>query len=118
MVSGTESIQSRKWGASMKSIIAAAGLALMSLASTRAVAAENCDKNYASTFELIQAEIFDKHGCTNDLCHGSTASGGLDLRGAGAYDQLVDAHIFSVPEDTHPGIRRVVPGRKDLSLLW
>jgi hypothetical protein len=86
--------------------------------STRADATENCAKQYASTFELIQREIFDRRGCTNDLCHGSSATGGLDLRGADSFDQLVDARTVSVPEETHPGLRRVVPGRKDLSLLW
>lgn len=102
----------------MKAIIAAAGLACMTFVSTRVNATEECDKEYASTFELIQHEIFEKHGCTNDLCHGSTVAGGLDLRGAGAFDQLVDGRTVSVPEETHPGLRRVVPGRKDLSLLW
>src|SRR5262245_54947882 len=105
-------------GADMKTMIAAAGLACVVFVSTRGDAAENCDKQYASTFELIQHEIFDKHGCTNDLCHGSAKTGGLDLRGAGSFDQLVDGLTVSVPEETHPGLRRVVPGRKDLSLLW
>jgi hypothetical protein len=102
----------------MKTIIAAAGLACVVFASTRGDATENCDKRYASTFELIQGEIFDKHGCSNDLCHGRSATGGLDLRGPGSFDQLIDGRTVSVSEETHPGLRRVVPGRKDLSLLW
>jgi hypothetical protein len=102
----------------MKAFILAAGFAFTVTGPTGAIAAEQCEKQFASTFELIQSEIFDKHGCTNDLCHGSTASGGLDLRGPAAFDQLVDAHVVSVPEQTHPELRRVVPARKDLSLLW
>ena len=34
---------------------------------------------FASTFEAIQTVIFEKRGCTQQVCHGSAAQGGLDL---------------------------------------
>src|SRR5262249_46302521 len=68
--------------------------------------------------ELIRNEIFEKHGCTSAPCHGSLRAGGLDLRGSAAYDQLVDANVESVSTELHPGLKRVVPARKDESLLW
>jgi hypothetical protein len=77
-----------------------------------------CTAQYNSTFEVITHEIFEKRGCTSTACHGAARSGGLDLRGEGVFDQLVDAPIGSIPAETHPGLKRVVPGRKDQSLLW
>jgi len=61
---------------------------------------------YPSTFAAIQDIIFERHGCTQDICHGSAASGGLDLSPDVAYD-----NIFSVPASgsslnlIHPGDR-------------
>lgn len=43
---------------------------------------------FDSTFEAIQEVIFDRGGCL--VCHGSDASGGLDLSHDVAYDNLVD----------------------------
>ena len=46
---------------------------------------------FSSTFELVQAAIFDRHGCTNSVCHGAApGAGGLDLRADVAYDNLID----------------------------
>ena len=62
-------------------------------------AAQVCENgNFDSTFALIQAAIFERHGCTSAVCHGATpGSGGLDLRPDVAYDNLVD-----VPAQTPP----------------
>ena len=50
-----------------------------------------CDA-FASTFDLIQQAIFERHDCTNATCHGhpSAPSGGLDLRPGHTYDALID----------------------------
>ncbi|HZR80207.1 MAG TPA: hypothetical protein VFD92_03840 [Candidatus Binatia bacterium] len=56
--------------------------------------------------------IFEKHSCTQDVCHGSSAQGGLELTPDVAYQNLIE-----VPSQ---GIRypRVVPGDKNRSYLW
>ena len=72
-----------------------------------------CDAGFTSTWQAIQASIFDRHGCTNDLCHGSAAQSGLDLRPDVAYRNLVDA-----PSTAVPGQKRVEPGEQSRSLLW
>ena len=45
--------------------------------------------SFDSTWEAIQAVAFEKPGCTNSLCHGAAAAGGLDLSPDVAYDNLV-----------------------------
>lgn len=80
--------------------------------------AGDCSQELDSTFELIQSAIFEKHGCATALCHDSTASGGLDLRAAAAYDSLVDRPVQSVPAELYPSLRRVTPSNKGNSLLW
>jgi hypothetical protein len=79
--------------------------------------AQDCEQGeFDSTFELIQAAIFEKKGCTESICHGgppSETNGGLDLRHDVAYDNLVD-----VDAQTVEGYSRVRAGRKDASLLW
>lgn len=92
---------------------AAAALAL-SAAPNLSRAAEDCaEGEFSSTFELIQKVIFERNGCTESICHGSAASGGLDLSPNVAYDNLID-----VPSTTAPGMPRVMVGQKDRSLLW
>ena len=46
---------------------------------------------FDSTFEAIQATVFEQGGCANSLCHGAAVAGGLDLTPANAWDNLVDA---------------------------
>src|SRR5215470_52924 len=94
------------------------GVMLAGLGGRPSGATGACTKEYSSTFELIQHEIFEKHGCTSDACHGAGQTGGLDLRAGTAFGELVDAPVESVSTETHPGLKRVVPGRKDESLLW
>ena len=76
--------------------------------------APTCEKgqSFASTFEGIQATIFEKHGCTQDLCHGSATQGGLDLRVGASWENLVEA-----PSRLSP-LARVWPGAKERSFLW
>ena len=44
---------------------------------------------YDSTFEAIQAVVFEQAGCANSLCHGDAKAGGLDLIPENAWDNLV-----------------------------
>ncbi len=67
---------------------------------------------FSSTFEGIQEVIFERHGCTQQACHGSAASGGLDLSPDVAY-----ANIFQVPAIGSPS-NRIEPGDEDRSYLW
>ncbi|MGI9289078.1 MAG: hypothetical protein ACR2P1_27140 [Pseudomonadales bacterium] len=46
--------------------------------------------SFDSTFEAIQATVFEAAGCANSLCHGEAQSGGLDLRPEVAYENLLD----------------------------
>jgi hypothetical protein len=76
-----------------------------------------CEEEYASTFELIQKAIFERHGCTTAYCHDAVASGGLNLlEGAAAYDALVDAPVQSFA--ARAPLVRVYPAKKENSLLW
>src|SRR5262245_15031951 len=75
-----------------------------------------CEAEYASTFELIQKAIFERHGCTSVYCHDATASGGLNLSAEAAYDALVDASVQSFA--AKPPLVRVYPAKKENSLLW
>lgn len=95
-----------------------AGLAVfVTLLVVTAAAAEDCRESYDSTFDLIQAAIFERTGCTSATCHTSdAAAGGLDLSAGAAYDNLVDAAVHSVA--VRAGVRRVVPAKKESSLLW
>ena len=78
--------------------------------------AGTCEQQFDSTFALIQGAIFERRGCTTLLCHDVAASGGLNLSGPGAYDNLVDAQVGSVPPRV--SLRRVWPAKKENSLLW
>ena len=68
--------------------------------------------SYDSTFAAIQGVIFEKHGCTQQVCHGSGASGALNLSPDVAYGNLVEVKSFGST------LNRVAPGDKDRSYLW
>jgi len=88
-------------------------------ASGGAAAQDDCEGQvFDSTYDLIQEAIFENRGCTSDICHGSTAAGGLDLRAGVSYDNLIEAPTETVPGSAIRGLRRVVPGQKDQSLLF
>jgi len=67
---------------------------------------------FASTFEGIQRVVFEKRGCTQEVCHGSAAQGGLELSPDVAYRNL-----FDVPAVLST-LKRIEPGDKDRSFLW
>lgn len=71
-----------------------------------------CDITFDSTFEAIQSTVFERRGCTAEACHGSAASGGLDLSQDVAY-----ANLFEAPSAASP-LQRVYPGTKERSFLW
>ena len=83
--------------------------------------AQECEKTFDSTYDLIQEAIFENKGCTAAFCHGAaadSAAGGLDLRAGQSYDALIEQPAQSVAEGTVAGLKRVVPGQKDQSLLF
>jgi hypothetical protein len=67
---------------------------------------------FDSTFAAIQKVIFEKRGCTQDVCHGSAAQGGLNLSPDVAY-----ANIFEKPSR---GSRfpYITPGDRTRSYLF
>jgi hypothetical protein len=67
---------------------------------------------YASTWAAIQGAIFERHGCTQQICHGTAASGGLRLTPDVAYRSLVEA------ASQGSALRRVEPGDQRRSFLW
>jgi hypothetical protein len=67
---------------------------------------------FDSSFLAIQKVIFEGHGCTADACHGSAASGGLNLLPEMAYKNLVNAKSMSSK------LARVQPGTATESFLW
>ncbi|MCB1690549.1 MAG: hypothetical protein KDI33_18770 [Halioglobus sp.] len=46
---------------------------------------------FDSTFEAIQAVVFEQAGCANSLCHGAAKAGDLDLTPLNAFHNLVTA---------------------------
>ena len=76
------------------------------------------DVEYASTFDAIQAIIFDDptYACSNDTCHGANLEGNLDLRPGASYAQLVNVASANPPNPDNA--LRVFPGDQDLSFLY
>jgi len=68
--------------------------------------------SFDSTFAGIQSEIFEKHGCTDNLCHGTAKQGGLQLTADVSYDNLFQVH------STESEFNRVEPGDQNRSFLW
>jgi hypothetical protein len=69
-------------------------------------------QEFSSTFEGIQKVIFERHGCTEQICHGSSKQGGLELSPDVAYDNLYDKQAFGVSS------KLIEPGDNDRSYLW
>jgi hypothetical protein len=69
-------------------------------------------QQYASTFAGIQERIFAEHGCTQSICHGSAAAGGLQLTPDVAYANLVDVRAHTAD------LKLVAIGDNDRSYLW
>src|SRR5262245_57707766 len=70
----------------------------------------------ASTFAMIQRQVFDV-SCTSSSCHAAaTAAGGLSLASGESYANLFQKD----PTNTQAkgaGLKRVTPGHPDLSFL-
>ncbi|MBY0277439.1 hypothetical protein K2Z84_19075 [Candidatus Binatia bacterium] len=69
------------------------------------------DQQFSSTFEGIQKVIFEKHGCTEQICHGSSAQGGLNLSPDVAYENIYD-------KKSSTALKLIEPGDNDRSYLW
>jgi len=79
--------------------------------SSESTAPKGCD--YTSTYDAIQATIFEAKGCTASACHGDAMEGGLDLRAGTSFAALVRQQ-----STVDSAIERVKPGEQDLSLLY
>ena len=71
-----------------------------------------CTESFDSTFAAIQTVVFERHGCTQDVCHGSARSGGLDLRPDAAHANLLAADSLS------SNLPRIQPGEPNESYLY
>ena len=92
--------------------------AFLVLAVTNAPAQE-CDKQFDSTYDLIQEVIFEAKGCTSSNCHsGTNPAAELDLTAGNSYEQLIDQPVRSVATRSNPSLKRLVPISKTNSLLW
>jgi hypothetical protein len=69
-------------------------------------------EQFDSTFAAIQKVVFENKGCTQDVCHGSARSGGLDLREGAAYANLLEVPSLSSPNP------RIQPGEPSESFLF
>ena len=72
--------------------------------STRTVKA---DPSFANDIQ----EIFNRTGCTNGSCHGSSMAAGLNLQSGASYASLVNVTASSEP------VPRVIPSNADGSYL-
>jgi len=73
-----------------------------------------CEDNaaFTSTFEAIQEVIFEKRGCTQQVCHGSSAQGGLNLSPDVAYENIFERKALSSP------FNYITPGDRTRSYLF
>ncbi|MDG2308801.1 MAG: hypothetical protein P8R42_29825 [Candidatus Binatia bacterium] len=71
-----------------------------------------CDESFDGAYDAIQNVIFERHGCTAQACHGSSAAGGLELTADVSYDNLVRA------DSVGSSLRRVEPTRVKDSYLF
>ncbi len=94
-----------------RAAFALSALATLAIAGCGSSAPTGCD--YTSTYDAIQATIFEAKGCTASACHGDAMEGGLDLRAGTSFDALVRQ-----PSTIDSAIERVKPGEQELSLLY
>ena len=69
-------------------------------------------RSYLSTFEALQAKLFEGQGCTEEACHGSASAGGLKLTADVSYAQLIE-----IPSEGS-ALSRVEPGDRERSYLY
>ncbi len=72
---------------------------------------------YDGTFAAIQDRIFERHGCTENSCHGSSVAGGLDLRAEVAHMSLLGEQRQG-QKSIESKLNRVEPGDNERSYLW
>jgi hypothetical protein len=73
-----------------------------------------CGDVFDSTWQAVQVSLFERHGCTQAVCHGaSPGQGNLDLRADVAYANLVNVDSFA-----DPSLKLVRPGNANASMLW
>lgn len=72
----------------------------------------------STSFARVQAKVFEP-SCSFSACHalGNSSNSGLVLSGPGAHAALVNALPVQATARAD-GLRRVVPGKPDSSLLW
>ncbi len=89
----------------------ATGLARMAPPSQ--VGADLCrGRRFEGTFHALEEVLFVRHGCSEGVCHGDAAAGGLQLSNGKAYENL-----FDVPS-VGSALLRVEPGDRDRSYLF
>jgi len=107
----TVSVGAARWCAMFPGPLAARGRRYQGATQTAPTACP-CD-DFDGTFEAIQKLVFERHGCTQAICHGaSPGEGKLDLRPEFAYASLVDKVADASP------LKRVEPGEQARSFLW
>jgi hypothetical protein len=74
--------------------------------------AECAAGEYDDTFDALQKVVFEDQGCTQEVCHGSAMSGGLDLRAGASYRNLFEAPSSS------SALPRIRPGEPTESYLY
>src|SRR6185295_16428058 len=107
----TFTIGKGRWCAEFKSPFIKNAAKKVVARSEEAPASCPCER-FDSTWDAIQSVIFERHGCTTALCHGTAAQGGLVLTPGVAYQNLVDV------ESPAGGMKRVEPGDQARSFLW
>jgi len=94
----------------------AAIVLLLAISSSEVARGQECEVEFDSTFEMIEAIVFEGRGCTSANCHiGPAPASNLDLSPGLAFENLFDRPVTSV---VVPGLRRVAPVDKQGSLLW
>jgi hypothetical protein len=68
--------------------------------------------DFENTYDAIQQVIFEGHGCTQSVCHGSAQQAGLDLRPGNSYRSLFEVKSASSAD------LRVAPGQPTQSFLY
>ena len=111
LVAITFTIGKGRWCAEFKSPFIKNAAKKVVAKSEEAPASCPCER-FDSTWAAIQSVVFERHGCTTALCHGTSAQGGLVLTPDVAYQNLVDV------ESPAGGMKRIEPGDQLRSFLW
>ena len=93
-------------------------LALIACGGEKSTPTDGASAGVSTSFARLQTQVLEL-SCGFSACHtpGNTSNSGLVLTGAGVYQSLVNAPATQ-PIAKADGLRRVVPGKPDSSLLW